>query len=92
MTCWRCGESLQRNRGRRSSNYPRSRGRAWTKRRIRILDALHAESRVSFRALAGETVDQVVATFLAVLELFRRGQIAVEQPLPFGDIVLSLTA
>src|SRR5260370_23431487 len=53
-------------------------------RRIRILDALRAESRVSFRAVAGETVDQVVATFLAVLELFRRGQIALEQPLPIG--------
>src|SRR5438105_3728458 len=61
-------------------------------RRIRILDALRAEARVSFRAMAGETIDQVVATFLAVLELFRRGQIAVEQPLPFGDLVLSLTA
>src|SRR5712691_5728391 len=61
-------------------------------RRIRILDALHAESRLSFRTIAGNTVDQVVATFLAVLELFRRGQIAVEQPLLFGDLVLSLTA
>jgi segregation and condensation protein A len=59
-------------------------------RRVRILDALRAESRVSFRAMAGETVDQVVATFLAVLELFRRGQIVVEQPLPFGDLLLSL--
>jgi segregation and condensation protein A len=61
-------------------------------RRIRILDALRGESRVSFRTLAGETVDQVVASFLAVLELFRRGQITVEQPLPFGDLMLSLTA
>jgi segregation and condensation protein A len=59
-------------------------------RRIRILDALRAESRVSFRAMAGETVDQVVATFLAVLELFRRGQIAVEQPSQFADLILSL--
>jgi segregation and condensation protein A len=58
-------------------------------RRARILDALRAEQRVSFRRLAGETVDQVVATFLAVLELFRRGLIHVEQPTLFGDLVLS---
>jgi segregation and condensation protein A len=59
-------------------------------RRSRILDALRAEPRVSFRSVAGETVDQVVATFLAVLELFRRGQLTVEQPVPFGDLMLSL--
>jgi segregation and condensation protein A len=59
-------------------------------RRIQILDALRAESWVSFRAVAGETVDQVVATFLAVLELFRQGQVQVEQPTLFGDLLLSL--
>jgi chromatin segregation and condensation protein Rec8/ScpA/Scc1 (kleisin family) len=60
-------------------------------RRIVILDALQAQRRVSFRLVAGNTVDQVVATFLAVLELFRRGQLSVEQPTPFGDLVLSAT-
>ncbi len=60
-------------------------------RRIRILDALRSGARVSFRALAGETVDQVVATFLALLELFRRGQVSVDQQVPFGDLVLSLS-
>ena len=59
-------------------------------RRIRILDALRSGARVSFRSLAGETVDLVVATFLAVLELFRRGQVSVDQEVPFGDLVLSL--
>jgi segregation and condensation protein A len=59
-------------------------------RRARILDALRAEPRVFFRTLAGDSVDQVVATFLALLELFRRGQIAVEQPTLFGDLILSL--
>lgn len=58
-------------------------------RRASILDALRAQQRVSFRAMAGETVDEVVATFLAVLELFRRGLIGVEQAIPFGDLVLS---
>jgi segregation and condensation protein A len=57
-------------------------------RRARILDALRATARVSFRALAGSTVDEVVATFLAVLELFRRGQIDVAQDTPFGDLEL----
>ena len=56
--------------------------------RVRILDALRAASSVFFRAVAGDTVDQVVATFLAILELFRRGLISIEQPTPFGDLVL----
>ena len=61
-------------------------------RRARILDALRASHTISFRALAGDTVDQVVATFLAVLELFRRGLIHVQQPTPFGDLQLSAPA
>jgi segregation and condensation protein A len=59
-------------------------------RRARILDVLRAVPSASFRSLAGDTVDQVVATFLALLELFRRGQIHVDQPTPFGDLILSL--
>jgi chromatin segregation and condensation protein Rec8/ScpA/Scc1 (kleisin family) len=38
--------------------------------------------------MAGTTIDEVIATFLAVLELFRRGLIDVEQPEPFADLVL----
>jgi segregation and condensation protein A len=57
-------------------------------RRARILDALRTSSAVSFRSMAGGTVDEVIATFLAVLELFRRGQIHIQQPVPFGDLVL----
>ena len=57
-------------------------------RRVQILDALRATSSVSFRTMAGDTIDQVVATFLAILELFRRGMIDIEQPTPFGDLVL----
>src|SRR6266849_4366212 len=59
-------------------------------RRVRILDALRSGTRVLFRSLAGETIDQVVATFLAVLELFRRGQVSVDQEAPFGELVLGL--
>jgi segregation and condensation protein A len=59
-------------------------------RRARILDALHSAPNLSFRAIAGETIDEVIAAFLAVLELFRRGQIAVNQPTLFGDLILNL--
>jgi len=58
-------------------------------RRVSILDAVRAAKHVSFRQIAGDSIDQVVATFLALLELFRRGLISVEQPEPFGDLVLS---
>jgi segregation and condensation protein A len=59
-------------------------------RRARILDALRSADTVSFREMAGHTIDEVIATFLAVLELFRRALIHVEQPRPFGDLVLRL--
>jgi segregation and condensation protein A len=61
-------------------------------RRARILDALRWSGTISFRAVAGQTVDEVIATFLAILELFRRGLIDVEQPEPFGDLVLRSSA
>jgi segregation and condensation protein A len=60
-------------------------------RRAVIMDALRRAPRVSFRTMAGATVDEVVATFLAVLELFRRGLINVQQPTPFGDLTLSMS-
>jgi segregation and condensation protein A len=58
-------------------------------KRARILDALRSEPTVSFRAMAGDSIDEVIATFLAILELFRRAMISVAQPEPFGDLVLS---
>ncbi len=61
-------------------------------KRGHILDVLRVSREVSFRAVAGESVDEIVATFLAVLELFRRAMIGVLQPVPFGDIVLSPAA
>ena len=58
-------------------------------RRARVLDALRSSAgRVSFRLVAGETIDEVIATFLAILELFRRGLIHVQQPSPFGELLL----
>jgi segregation and condensation protein A len=57
-------------------------------RRARILDVLRTSRSVSFRLVAGSTLDEVIATFLAVLELFRRGLIHIQQPVPFGDLEL----
>lgn len=53
-----------------------------------ILDLLRTHPTVAFSAIAGASVDQVIATFLAVLELFRRGLLLVEQPDPFADLTL----
>jgi segregation and condensation protein A len=61
-------------------------------RRVVVLDALRFSDRVSFRSLAGRTVDEVVATFLAILELFRRGMIEIDQDGLFADLVLSRRA
>jgi segregation and condensation protein A len=62
-------------------------------RRALILDGLRdAGGPLSFRALAGSTIDEVIATFLAVLELFRRALIEVEQSEAFGDLLLSRRA
>jgi segregation and condensation protein A len=58
-------------------------------RRAMVLDALRSESVVSFLSLAGSTIDEVVATFLAVLELFRRGEIEIVQSELFSDLLLS---
>ena len=58
-------------------------------KRVMILDALRAQGRVSFRSCAGDSVDQVVATFLAILELFRRALIGIEQEHPFGELTLT---
>ncbi len=60
------------------------------KRRL-ILDLLRTRQSVSFGELAGVTVDEVVASFLAVLELSRRRLVAVQQGAAFGEILLSLS-
>jgi segregation and condensation protein A len=60
-------------------------------RRALILDLLRTSATVAFRDIAGSTVDEVIATFLAILELFRRSQIGVDQDVPFGELVLTST-
>jgi segregation and condensation protein A len=60
-------------------------------RRMLILAAFERAAEVSFRDVAGATVDEVVATFLAILELFRRGRITVDQSETFGELTLRLS-
>jgi segregation and condensation protein A len=47
---------------------------------------LRHDSELDWGAIAGDTVDSVVATFLAVLELIRRGEITIAQEDTFGPI------
>jgi segregation and condensation protein A len=58
-------------------------------RRSRILDLLRSRPQISFAELAGATVDEVVASFLAVLELFRRGLVTVNQEHAFGELTIA---
>jgi segregation and condensation protein A len=51
---------------------------------------LLAEHEADWTAVAGETVDEIVATLLALLELVRRGQLGVDQDGLFGPIRLRL--
>lgn len=55
-------------------------------KRAHILDLLRFRPRVSLAEIAGRTVDDLVASFLAILELFRRGQVDVEQVAPFAEL------
>jgi segregation and condensation protein A len=59
-------------------------------RRTRILALLEHAPSIPFRSVAGASVDDVVATFLAILELFRRGRILIDQQRTFADLVLRL--
>ena len=61
-------------------------------RREQVLELLSMRGRISFREVAGHTVDQVVATFLALLELFRRGVIGLAQSQLFGELEITLLA
>jgi segregation and condensation protein A len=61
-------------------------------RRALVLDLLRDAVNVSFRSIAGQSIDEIVATFLAILELFRRGVIEIDQEATFTDIVVSRRA
>jgi segregation and condensation protein A len=55
-----------------------------------LIDRLTSKGSAVFSELAGDTVHEIVATFLALLELLRRGIISAEQDEPFADIRLSM--
>jgi segregation and condensation protein A len=59
-------------------------------RLLRILDALNAESPIPFPGLfAGQrTRPEIIVTFLALLEILRRGLASARQPEPFGEIMV----
>jgi segregation and condensation protein A len=58
-------------------------------RRTWIVNALRSRASLAFSEFAGTSVDEVVAAFLAVLELYRRGHIQLEQPMPFGELTVT---
>lgn len=53
-----------------------------------VLAAIGPRGRVAWSEVAGESRDSAVATFLAVLELFKRNRLQLEQELPFGPLWL----
>lgn len=55
-----------------------------------LIGHLYARLSATFSELAGNTVGEVVATFLAILELMRRGFLTARQETPFAEIELSL--
>jgi segregation and condensation protein A len=60
----------------------------------RLADKLRRVHRASFRALTTEctATQEVVACFLALLELFREDRVALEQLAPLGDIYVTWNA
>ena len=53
-----------------------------------LRQALAGRSRLRWAEVAGRTLDETIATFLAVLELVRRSELQVRQAGPFGEISL----
>jgi segregation and condensation protein A len=59
-------------------------------RLLRILDALSAQSPLAFASVFADqrTRGELIVTFLALLEILRRGLASARQPEPFGDILI----
>jgi segregation and condensation protein A len=55
-----------------------------------LLEFLTGKGRATFSEVAGSTISEIVATFLAILELLRQGIIAAAQEAAFDQIHLSL--
>jgi segregation and condensation protein A len=55
-----------------------------------LVSYLSSRLNATFAELSGNTVGEIVATFLAILELMRRGLLDFDQQSPFGEILVSL--
>jgi segregation and condensation protein A len=82
-------QAIERRRALPPAETDISTPRASVADRIDLLQARLAEAgRVVWSDICGDTVDEIVATLLAVLELARRGELTVVQPDLFGPIHL----
>ena len=82
-------EAIERRREGPPSQTDNSRPRATVAERLALLRArLQTTSQISWQEVCGTTVDEIVATLLAVLELVRRGELQVVQAALFGPITL----
>ena len=54
----------------------------------RLRTRLAERGQIAWQDISGDTVDEIVATLLAVLELVRRGELLIVQPDLFGPITL----
>jgi segregation and condensation protein A len=82
-------EAIERRRAPMPIQTDDSRPRASVADRIgRLRARLAAEGQVSWHDVCGSTVDEIVVTLLAVLELVRRGELTIVQSALFGPIHL----
>lgn len=81
--------AVERRRHPTTEQAETSRPRASVAERLFLLrERLTAEKRINWQAVCGTTVDEIVATLLAVLELVRRGELEIVQLALFGPITL----
>lgn len=82
-------EAVERRRSMPIAQAEEPRPRTSVAERIALLrQRLATVGHAAWNEIAGSTVDEIVATLLAVLELVRRGEMVVDQPTLFGPIVL----
>jgi len=84
-------EAVERRRAPMSTHDGDITSRISVAERIFLLrELLRSHGAVEWRAVCGDTVDEIVATLLAVLELVRRGEMAIVQSALFGPIRLEV--
>jgi len=81
--------AVERRRQPHQEQAETSRPRASVAERLFLLrERLTTQKSLSWQAVCGTTVDEIVATLLAVLELVRRGELEIIQSALFGPITL----